>query len=85
MLSLAKPQDPNMLQGPEAVSFFTKSGLPIDKLKEIWLIAAKTSNQYLTKEEFYIALRLIAYAQNGKTADENAIIFDVQVDLPRFD
>ena len=85
MLSMANPSDPNKLAGPEAVAFFTKSGLPIDVLKQVWLIAAKTSNSYLTKEEFYIALRLIACAQNGKAVDENSIIFDVQVDLPRFD
>ena len=33
-----------------------------EKLKEIWKIAANTSNEYLTKDEFYVALRLIAYA-----------------------
>ena len=51
----------NSVKGKEAVTFFKRSGLPVDKLKQIWLIAARTSNEYLTKEEFYVALRLIAY------------------------
>jgi hypothetical protein len=51
----------NSVRGKEAVTFFKRSGLPVGKLKEIWLLAARTSNEYLTKEEFYVALRLIAY------------------------
>ena len=53
--------------------FFQKSGLPVDKLKEVWTIAAHTSNEFLTKDEFYIALRIIAYMQNGMRADAEAI------------
>jgi hypothetical protein len=47
--------------GSEAVVFFKKSGLPVEKLKDFWKVAARTSNEYLTKDEFYVALRLIAY------------------------
>ena len=54
-------QDNATVGGREAVLFFKKSGLPVDKLKQFWLIAAKTSNEYLTKDEFYVALKLIAY------------------------
>ena len=41
--------------------FFKKSGLPVDVLKKIWLVAAKTTNESLNQNEFFIALRLIAY------------------------
>jgi epidermal growth factor receptor substrate 15 len=68
--------------GKEAVIFFKKSGLPVEKLKEIWLIAAKTSNEYLTRDEFYLALRLIAYAQNNINADENSVMLEIDVGLP---
>ena len=47
-------------------------------------VTLETSNEYLTKEEFYVALRLIAYAQNGMKADENSIEFDLEVALPDF-
>ena len=62
--------------------FFKKSGLPVEKLKEIWIIAAKTSNEYLTRDEFYLALRLIAYAQNNINADENSVMLEIDVGLP---
>lgn len=52
----------NRVGGKEAVAFFKRSGLPVDTLKTIWKIAARTSNEYLSRDEFYIALRLVAYA-----------------------
>jgi epidermal growth factor receptor substrate 15 len=70
--------------GKEAVDFFKKSGLPVDELKRIWMISAQTSKQHLTRDEFYVALRLIAYKQNGITADENSIKINVQTELPDF-
>jgi hypothetical protein len=42
-------------------------------LKEIWSIAAGTSPEFVTKDEFYVALRLIAYTQNGIRANEESI------------
>ena len=78
MFALANPsKDSNTLGGQDAVTFFKKSGLSVDKLREIWKVAAKTSNEYLTKDEFYVALRLIAYAQNNMRCDEDAIMFDL--------
>ena len=63
MFALANPsKDSITLGGPDAVTFFKKSGLPVEKLRDIWKLAARTSNEYLTKDEFYVALRLIAYA-----------------------
>ena len=59
--------------------------MPIEKLKEIWKVAANTSNEYLTREEFYIALRLIAYAQHGMQCDADAIAFDQEVGMPNFE
>lgn len=77
--------DGNSVRGKEAVTFFKRSGLPVEKLKEIWLLAARTSNEYLTKEEFYVALRLIAYHQNGVPADESSITANIEVSLPVLD
>ena len=82
MMSLATVPGENKVGGKEAVVFFKKSGLPVDKLKEFWKIAARSSNEYLTRDEFYIALRLIAYAQNGLPSNEDAILQNVAVGLP---
>jgi epidermal growth factor receptor substrate 15 len=61
----ADPSGNNKVGGKEGVAFFKRSGLEKDVLRNIWLLAAKTSNEYLMRDEFYLALRLIAYAQNG--------------------
>ena len=58
----ADPSGNNKVAGKEGVNFFKRSSLPMDTLKQIWLTAAKTSNDYLVRDEFYLALRLIAYA-----------------------
>ena len=57
----------------------------MDVLKQIWMTAARTSQDFLTRDEFYVALRLIAYAQNGIQPSEDSIKFDIPVDLPNFD
>ena len=62
MLSIADPTGNNKVGGKDAVQFFKKSGLPVDTLKEIWKLSARTSNEFLSREEFYVALRFIAYA-----------------------
>lgn len=64
--------------------FFKKSGLPTDKLKQIWLMAA-TDSSTLLKEEFYVALRLIAYAQSGYDLTEQLLIEQRPVQLPKID
>ena len=57
--------DNNSINSPIAVSFFRSSNLNNNILREVWLKTAKTSQTYLTKNEFFLALRLIALAQNG--------------------
>jgi epidermal growth factor receptor substrate 15 len=84
MLTICRPQEPSKVTGQEAVTFFKKSNLPVEKLKSIWTIAARTSNDYLTREEFYIALRLIAYAQNGVEPTEQSLRLDLKAPMPDF-
>ena len=61
------------------------SGLDIQKLKSVWAIAARTSNDYMVREEFYVAMRLVAYLQNDMPANENSIVMNLVAPLPRFD
>ena len=42
-----------------------KSNLSKENLKKIWSISCQTKRNYLTREDFFISLRLIALAQNG--------------------
>jgi hypothetical protein len=62
LLSQADPNNNNKVGGQEGVTFLKRSGLAVDVLKNIWKTAARTSPEFLTRDEFYIALRLIAYA-----------------------
>ena len=61
------------------------SGLELTQLKMVWDIAARTSNEFLVREEFYVALRLVAYMQNNIPANENNININTAAPLPRFD
>ena len=60
MYTMASKGNENV-SGKDAVMFFSKSGLPMDKMKGIWNISARTSITHVSKDEFYLALRLIAY------------------------
>ncbi|KAI8583513.1 hypothetical protein K450DRAFT_221553 [Umbelopsis ramanniana AG] len=69
--------------GEEAVEFFKKSGLPSHVLSEIWTAADDEQRGFLTQQEFYVALKLIACFQNGQTAA--VPVFSTVVPPPRFD
>jgi epidermal growth factor receptor substrate 15 len=80
----ADPSGNNKVAGKEGAAFFRRSGLEKEVLRSIWLLSARTSNEYLMRDEFYLALRLIAYAQNGIQPTEESIRFNLEVGLPRF-
>ncbi|CAD8165488.1 unnamed protein product [Paramecium pentaurelia] len=69
--------------GAQAVTFFKRSGLSIDILKKIWLISSP-NNQTLNKEEFYVALKLISYAQNNIEVSIDSIQRCIPSSLPQF-
>ena len=85
MWNLANPKSAKTISGQEAVEFMKKSGLTVDKLKEIWRISAQTDLSCLTRDEFYIALHLIALQQNGSRCDEEAIRQGLEAPLPKFE
>ena len=58
-------QNSGRIPGKPAANFMKKSNLDKNVLKQIWLIAAQKSNTFIEREEFYVALRLIALAQNN--------------------
>eukprot|EP00392_Amoebophrya_sp_AT5.2_P012571 g12678.t1 len=64
--SLVPGADPHNgeIQGPEAAAFLAKSGLPKAMLHQIWKLADAKETGKLNLEELFIALRLVAHAQN---------------------
>jgi len=87
--SLYEMVDPNSigrLEGKAAANFLKKSGLPKDILKKIWIISAKTDPSKIERDEFYIALRLVALAQNNMDCSEESIKLNHPIPpLPNFD
>lgn len=72
------------IDGKEAAAFLKRSGLPQSTLKEIWEIADQNSEMALNRDNFYIALRLVALAQNGRDVSVESIMSDIDVPLPKF-
>ncbi|EOY15307.1 Calcium ion binding protein, putative isoform 1 [Theobroma cacao] len=51
------------ISGAEAVAFFQGSGLPKPVLAQIWMHADQSHSGFLSKQEFYNALKLVTVAQ----------------------
>ncbi|KAI9002811.1 hypothetical protein BC832DRAFT_560853 [Gaertneriomyces semiglobifer] len=66
-----------------AVAFMMKSGLNTGILGEVWQNADTGSKGYLTRDEFYKALKLIAIAQSGKGV--NTALLHSSTPVPSFE
>ena len=62
-----------ILDSKEAAEFLKKSGLSRNILKTIWLITSKSSISFIERNEFFVALRLIALAQNNFPYNEESV------------
>ncbi|XP_030639862.1 epidermal growth factor receptor substrate 15-like 1 isoform X2 [Chanos chanos] len=64
--------------GPtEAALFLKKSGLPDITLGKIWDLADPDGKGFLDKQGFYVALRLVACAQNGQEVSMASLTLSV--------
>ncbi|XP_005665495.1 epidermal growth factor receptor substrate 15 isoform X1 [Sus scrofa] len=66
----------------DAAVFLKKSGLPDLILGKIWDLADTDGKGILSKQEFFVALRLVACAQNGLEVSLNSL--NLAVPPPRF-
>ncbi|XP_012666926.2 epidermal growth factor receptor substrate 15 [Otolemur garnettii] len=66
----------------EAAAFLKKSGLPDLILGKIWDLADTDGKGILNKQEFFVALRLVACAQNGLEVSLSSL--NLAVPPPRF-
>nr|XP_044995105.1 epidermal growth factor receptor substrate 15 [Jaculus jaculus] len=66
----------------DAAALLKKSGLPDLVLGKIWDLADTDGKGVLSKQEFFIALRLVACAQNGLEVSLNSL--NLAVPPPRF-
>ncbi|KAM4871930.1 epidermal growth factor receptor substrate 15 [Thomomys bottae] len=66
----------------DAAAFLKKSGLPDLILGKIWDLADTDGKGVLSKQEFFVALRLVACAQNGLEVSLSSL--NLAVPAPRF-
>lgn len=86
LYSIADKKNEGRLYGKEAADFLKKSGLPKEVLKNIWIMSAQTDPQFLERDEFYLALRLVALAQNNLEVSEESIRLNHPIPpLPKID
>ena len=85
LFDIACPKGGSKIEGKEAAAFLKRSNLPKETLKQIWEIAAQSNQMALTRDEFYIALRLVALAQAGKEVSVQSIVIDLDAPIPRFE
>ena len=77
------PTGSGRIEGRQAVALFRTSGVPVPTLKTIWELATPNKEDYLDKNRFFIALKLIALAQEGKPVSLQVI--HEKVGLPKFE
>jgi Cytoskeletal-regulatory complex EF hand len=71
------------IEGRQAVALFKTSGLPIQVLKQIWTLATPNQEDHLDKNRFFVALKLIALAQDNKSVSIQFL--HEKTNLPRFE
>ena len=82
LFTIADTAATGQLQGLHAVNFFKLSGLDVGILKNVWTVADARQQHYLTREDFYVALRLIAMAQNNIPPTREKLHETAAIQLP---
>jgi hypothetical protein len=85
LFDLAKTKGTNKVSGDEAVRFFRKSRLSPETLSKIWSLAAQTNQSFMDRDEFYVAIRLVALAQSKREVSLASVVRNVDCSLPYFD
>lgn len=70
IFAISDPQKLGIITGDAAVKVFARANLPATTLGEIWAIADKDNNGFLTKKGVTVALRLLGWAQKGEPVTE---------------
>eukprot|EP00931_Biecheleriopsis_adriatica_P116501 TRINITY_DN9213_c0_g1_i1.p2 TRINITY_DN9213_c0_g1~~TRINITY_DN9213_c0_g1_i1.p2 ORF type:complete len:169 (-),score=31.35 TRINITY_DN9213_c0_g1_i1:78-584(-) len=65
LYSHVDPDGRGTVDGMSGANFLMQAGLPQDVLRQIWEIADSNEQGYLVREQFFVALRLVAWAQAG--------------------
>ena len=64
------------------MSFLQKSKLSKEQIKKIWSIAVQQGSTSIHRDDVYMAMKLIAYAQNGIEVSEESIRENKECPMP---
>ena len=83
--SLFRAADRNntgMVSGVDGAGFLRRSGLPEGTLCTVWAIADSNGSGFLTRQEFNVALRLVAMAQSNLPVTRESLVMSRHAQLP---
>lgn len=70
IFSIADPQNLGIITGDVAVKVLSGANLSNSVLGEVWSLADKENNGFLTRNGVAVAVRLIGYAQKGQSISD---------------
>jgi len=88
LFAVADNAKSGQVDGRAAVEFLSRSKLPVETLKNIWIMAdSNPKTNFLDKNKFFVAVRLIQMFQNGAKAQSSdlTVAGDVVMRCPHFD
>ena len=71
-----------VISGSNAVAFFRRSALPDMTLRIIWEISDARGQGFLSRGEFFFALRLVALAQSSQPVSLQSFIATAHLRIP---
>ena len=83
LVDLVDPESLNVITAERAVMFFERTSVPTHVLGLMWGVADTENRGLLTKQEFFVMLRLIGWYQNGQYCPTTELAFQ-RAPLPKF-
>ncbi|KAJ1523908.1 hypothetical protein ONE63_010459 [Megalurothrips usitatus] len=71
------PNNTGSIAAGDAAGFLKKSGLSDTVLSKIWDLSDPAGKGYLNKQGFFVALKLVSVAQQGRPATMDNIVYDL--------
>jgi epidermal growth factor receptor substrate 15 len=82
--SMADVEGKGFIDGASGAQFLECSGIPRQLLSVIWSIADSSNQGSLTRDQFFVALRLVAHVQAGRQPAEELVLMECP-QLPEFE
>jgi len=85
IFTCADKKDTGRITPEDVKTFLKRSGINISKIDSIMnLLTSQPNFINFDRDDFYVAIRLVAHAQNGKEISEDLIFKNVEAPIPKF-